>query len=85
MAARWARTDYGAYGVQWPGTKRRGACEWLRSPRTTQERRWYDQEFGRAKRNARRLVDSWDDIPRQDAGDRSWKRHRRTQYRPVDM
>ena len=27
-----------------------------------------------------RLPDAWDDVPRSDSNDRSWKRHRRQQY-----
>ena len=55
----------------------------LRDMRTTQERRAWDEEYGRAARSAHRLVDAWDDVCRH--FERSWKRHRRTQYKPVDM
>jgi|LakMenE01Jun11ns_1017448.scaffolds.fasta_scaffold8523918_1 hypothetical protein len=63
-----------------------------RKPRTTQERRangprcqwvWHDEY--RVKYRARRsmcmLVEAWDDLPRSDYNFRSWKRHRRTQYK----
>jgi hypothetical protein len=55
---------------------------WLRHPRTTQERREWSPEFGRAKRSRKRLVEAWDDIVTSEQ--RSWKEHRRTQWRPVN-
>lgn len=61
------------------GSKRGGYC-WIRSPRTTQEMRMWDGELGRWGRSPRRLPDAWyDEVGRH--VERSWKRHRRTQYR----
>lgn len=64
---------------------------WLRQPGTQQEKRkWFEykelcREYPELKRTNRRspheLVDFWDDIIREDQYDRSWKRHRRTQYK----
>ena len=63
----------------------------FRSPRTTQERRangrrsiHVDGEYVvrlRPCRSMRNLVDAWDDVFRNDWSHRSWKRHRKTQYR----
>ena len=82
MVARWARKDYGSYGVSWPGTK--NWCKYgclFRHPRTTQERRLYDKEYGRKRRGPSHLPNTYDDLIRKDIEDRSWKRHRRTQYK----
>jgi len=67
---------------------------WLRHPRTTQERRangkrnfiiWDEYKVPiRASRNMSNLVEAWDDIGRQDLSHRSWKRHRKTQYKVVE-
>jgi hypothetical protein len=65
---------------------------WLRNPRTTQERRVNGKRSNfievdgykiktRPSRNWCNLVEAWDDIPRKDYKDRSWKRHRKTQYK----
>jgi hypothetical protein len=54
---------------------------WLRNPRTTQERRANQDWPVRGRRLPNRLPEAWDDVPRRDADDRSWKRHRRTQYK----
>ena len=72
-------------------------------PRTTQERRangtrssFIDVDGykikARAKRGVRNLPCTWDDLVRRDADDRTWKRHRRKQYKtrgkmvdPVDV
>ena len=63
---------------------------WLRDINTTQERReWfaYIDELAeyphliRHRRSMKELPSAWDDIPRNDLQDRSWKRHRKTQYR----
>lgn len=70
-----------------PGHKR-GSYRWFRQPRTTQERRWAkawdDEEFApktRCSRNFRNLPNAWDDYTRRDADDRSWKRHRKHQWK----
>ena len=66
----------------------------LRHPKTNQERRLTGRRCQfiiidgfvlncRAKRNYACLPSAWDDIMRQDRGDRCWKRHRRTQYRVI--
>jgi hypothetical protein len=68
-----------------------GSC--YRLPSTTQERRaWFaaiDDGYDvgrpvkiRRRRSYRGLPDAWDDWPRAKRG-RSWKVHRRTQYKPV--
>lgn len=64
---------------------------WLRHPHTTQERRAngkrafiFHDEYKvliRPKRNLVNLVDCRDDLVRQDFKHRSWKRHRKTQYK----
>lgn len=55
--------------------------KWLRNMRTTQERRANQDGFCRAKRRANVLVNAWDDVVRQDMDHRSWKRHRKHQYK----
>lgn len=62
----------------------------FRRPKTTQERRRsIDPDalaFGikpRAKRFGHNLRNAWDDIPRSDDRDRSWKRHRRCQCKAM--
>ena len=52
-----------------------------RKPRTRQERREYQVGLVRAKRSPANLPNSWDDIPKSSAGDRSWKRQRKTRWR----
>lgn len=37
----------------------------------------------RAKRSMKMLPEAWDDILRQDWNFRSWKRHRKTQWKPI--
>jgi len=81
MKANWAREDYGAYGVSWPGTKGRWHGDTLRNPKTTQERKHYSREYGRSKRSPRHLRNSWDGVVRACLDDRSWKRHRQKQYK----
>ncbi len=66
----------------WGGRKRHWGG-YLRYPKTTQERRLWDEEYGRAKRSPHNLVNAWDDIGRSDATHRSWKRHRKTQWKPI--
>lgn len=63
---------------------------WLRHPKTTQERRrWFSDieliaEYPELKlrnaRSARNLPTLYDDIAKDAWRDRSWKRHRDTQY-----
>lgn len=64
----------------WRGWKR-GPSAIYRHPRTTQERRAWDPEYGRAKRSPWRLVNAWDDVPRDNWNTRSWKRYRSHQWR----
>lgn len=62
-----------------------------RHPKTTNERRqctrrnwlWFDDYRIRLRpsRNQINLPDTYDDVLRNDWGHRSWKRHRKTQYR----
>lgn len=51
--------------------------------RTTQERRMWTAEFGRMARSLRRLPDYYHEM--WAFPERSWKRHRGTQYKPVEM
>ena len=68
---------------------------WLRIPRTTQERRANGKRSNyinvdgykiktRARRSQCNLPCHWDDLIRKDEDDRTWKRHRRTQYKVVE-
>lgn len=67
----------------------------MRHPRTTQERRangkrdiLYFDDFRvhiRARRNFSNLPNSRDDIIRGDYSCKSWKKHRKTQYKEVKM
>lgn len=62
---------------------------WMRKPRTTQERRVNGKRCYlliddykvniRASRNMSNLVEAWDDI--WNTGQRSWKKHRKHQWR----
>lgn len=53
---------------------------YYRHIRTTQERRASQDGWGRPCRNLHNLPNFWDDIVR-DSPQRSWKKHRRTQYK----
>lgn len=53
----------------------------LRNPRTTQEKRANQGGWRRAKRKPKNLPNAWDDILRSDMNHRTWKRHRRTQWK----
>lgn len=55
----------------------------FRRPRTQQERRSWDAEFGRPGRAPRRLPTLWEDTYKSNLGDRCWKRYRATQYRAL--
>lgn len=68
--------------IYWAG-KHNGVYGWLRQPKTTQERRLWDSEYGRSRRAPHRLPEAWDDIHRQ--VQRSWKEHRRTQYKELKL
>jgi hypothetical protein len=65
---------------RWRGYKRRWGGYVYRHMRTTQEIRSWDDAYGRRARSPRQLPDFRDDIVR--FLERSWKAHRRTQYRP---
>jgi hypothetical protein len=65
---------------------------WMRYPRTTAERRASQGRGGeikidnyrikiRARRNVENLTDAWDDGSVSTLGHRSWKRHRKTQWK----
>ena len=64
-----------------------------RNIRTTQERRanqggqWIEDQgfliFAKIRRT--HLPNAWDDIIRRDYKERSWKRHRNTQYHVIDV
>lgn len=71
---------WGDRTVRWCGAKTHGGS-YYRRPRTTQERRFWDPEFGRASRSLRRLPEAWGDNWARPT--RSWKRHRPTQYKPL--
>lgn len=71
------------------GRRHRHRGSSMRRPRTQAERRMNQtgaREAGvpapRGRRNEHHLPSSWDDISRSDWHERSWKRHRRTQYKP---
>jgi hypothetical protein len=75
----------GAYGRRWPGSRRTAYRNWLRFPRTQHERRQNalvvaeDGEDGaRGRRRGRNLPSANWDLGR--STERSWKRHRRSQY-----
>ncbi len=53
----------------------------LKYPRTHQERAANQDWPVRGKRTPRMLPTAWDDQWRSDIEDRSWKRHRKTQYK----
>jgi hypothetical protein len=59
---------------------KRGGYRWFREIRTTQERRHWDADHGRAARSPHRLPNAWDERTRHVDG--SWKRHRTSQFRP---
>ena len=48
-----------------------------KTPKTSNEKRQWDQQFGRTKRNPKNLPDPWDDWPRADRYDRSWKQKKK--------
>lgn len=53
---------------------------WLRHPKTTQEIRMWDRQYGRANRSPRHLPTLYDDIPTP-YNVRCWKKYRKTQYK----
>lgn len=70
-----------------PGIGRPRGGHYFRHIRTTQARRQAQRmEEGevapRARRNLRNLPNAWDDFGVAAREDRSWKRHRRTQWKP---
>jgi len=70
-----------------PGTGRWHRAHQFRRPATTAELRATDEreltDLGvRLRRVRLDLPNAWDDISRRDRKDRSWKRHRRTQWKP---
>jgi hypothetical protein len=52
---------------------------WLRRPKTTQERRASMSGWNRAKRNMKNLPNTWDDNFREPLS--NWKSYRKTQYK----
>lgn len=75
-----------------PGTGRRGGGSWFRAIRTNQEIRendglLYDEdalEHGvkvRGRRKRHNLPNSWDDISRSYGTNKSWKEHRKSQWK----
>lgn len=69
-----------------PGTGVHHGYRWLRHPRTQALLReaWYtpeDHDEPRVRARLRSRPTAWDDQSRQDGKDRSWKRHRRTQWK----
>lgn len=71
--------------LSFSGHKRNYSGGFYRHPKTTQERRLYDEEYGRSRRSTSRLIDAWDDTPRSDWRERSWKKHRRHQWKPKGL
>lgn len=69
----WVRARYGFSGAK------RSYGNMCRLIRTAQEQRLWDREFGRGKRSPARLPNCRDEVWRH--VERSWKRHRLTQYR----
>jgi hypothetical protein len=67
-----------AYGAFFNGFKT-GHYGWFRNIRTTQEMRFWDEEFCRRKRSPTQLPNAWWDIHR--TAQRSWKEHRKTQWK----
>lgn len=63
------------------GGRKRKCGRSYRAIRTTQERRRWDAEFSRAARSWKRLPDAWDERPLR--YQRTWKRHRKTQWKPA--
>ena len=59
---------------------------YFRNMKTTSERRRAvaDEDEGhvRAKRNARSLPSAWDDVSVKARDDRSWKKFRKTKFKP---
>ena len=53
----------------------------MRFPRTTQERRSNQEGWSRPRRRPHRLVHAWDETFRRPQ--RSWKKHRRHQWKPA--
>jgi hypothetical protein len=55
----------------------------LRKIQTIQERRWNEahKDLVKIRGNRKKLPDDWEDIPRSDINHRSWKKHRKTQYK----
>ena len=56
---------------------------YFRRMRTTQELRYLCDEdhYKYSRKRRKNLPNSWDDLYRKDYDDKSWKRHRRTQYK----
>lgn len=72
-----------------PGTSKRRRGHYFREISTTPARRLAQrvdraEPAPRAKRNAANLPSSWDDLGIAAREDRSWKRHRRTQWKSRD-
>lgn len=55
---------------------------YYRNPKTMQEKRAAQEGGVRAKRNVRNLPNDWNDGPRMDQKDRSWKGNRKTKWKP---
>jgi hypothetical protein len=70
------------YYGSWHGYKRKRG-RWLRHMKTTAEIRAYDPELCRAKRSPRNLPTVFDDFVI--SYERSWKRHRLHQYKPLEI
>jgi hypothetical protein len=86
--SRWSR-DFGEYGVSHPGSKPSNG-HYHRRPKTTAEKRMYSLVLSedleppvRPSRSPSNLVDTWDDVYLH--REKSWKRHRKTQYKETGM
>jgi len=81
FSPQWFGSWGGAFthpGRKW---KHRKGGGFYRQIRTTAERRANQDWPVRPSRRPHRLPNAWDDIIRDDHGHRSWKRHRKTQYK----
>jgi len=58
---------------------------YFRHPHTTQERRFWDDEYGRRNRAPVRLPNYYDDVYPRSRRDRSWKRFRDTRYKVISF
>ena len=63
--------------VPYVSSKRWHFQHFYKTPKSMNEKRQWDDQFGRRKRCPSNLPDVWDDWPRADRYDRSWKTHKK--------